>query len=138
MLLAWRRKKQPEDLSEQRSENSGQGQTEPNQKPPQEQAGLRGWYFLAVNAIYRYCYFVGLQLLRSTRGHRRHMVRLLSQLAEGAGRRLRRRKRAFKEALRELGTVFYLQFRRYGTTIGCLPRSCRTPKRLIPGIRPRK
>ena len=125
MLLAWRRKKQPEDLSEQRSENSGQGQTEPNQKPPQEQAGLRGWYFLAVNAIYRYCYFVGLQLLRSTRGHRRHMVRLLSQLAEGAGRRLRRRKRAF-------------QFRRYGTTIGCLPRSCRTPKRLIPGIRPRK
>lgn len=106
MLLAWRRKKQPEDLSEQRSENSGQGQTEPNQKPPQEQAGLRGWYFLAVNAIYRYCYFVGLQLLRSTRGHRRHMVRLLSQLAEGAGRRLRRRKRAFKEALRELRHSF--------------------------------
>ena len=34
------------------------------------------------------------------------MVRLLSQLAEGAGRRLRRRKRAFKEALRELRHSF--------------------------------
>ena len=51
---------------------------------------VRRLWFRAANAFYAYCYFVGIQLLRSTRAKRRHVVHGFHRMEEEAA--VRRRK----------------------------------------------
>lgn len=93
--MAWWKRDRNQAVSEQ-----------PEEGPEQRPAGLRERYFLAANAVYRYCYFVGIQLLRSTRGYRRHLVRLLERMGAELGRWFSRKKRAARQALGELRHSF--------------------------------
>ena len=55
----------------------------------------RAWYRFA-NRVYRYAYFVGIQLLRSTRQRRRHILQLVCQMED----MLKERKRQSKHRIR--------------------------------------
>lgn len=59
----------------------------------------RLWFRLA-NVVYAYCYFVGLQLLRSTRAKRRHIVHGFRRMEEAAAARRQKHRNRLRNRLR--------------------------------------
>lgn len=71
---------------------------------------LRCLFFAFINTIYRDCYYVGIQLLRSTRTSRRRVIRKADHLRQTAETRKQRRKRNIRTYFREIRRSFTAPF----------------------------